>query len=106
MVASYGHYTNHRDAEVQEATEKAALIECLSSEGNNQDACNEYGQYDESQFRTEFWRDAFENHQSEYAQLFFQGLVLVALVNVLAKRESENTKDDVREVLDERGIGT
>jgi hypothetical protein len=37
------------------------------------------------------WAEYFENHQSEYAQLFFQALLLGALGTYLFKKE----KDDI-----------
>jgi len=55
---------------------------------------------------TSFWAGFWENHQSEYAQLFVQGLLLIALANVFARKESENTKNDVKEALREMGLGS
>ncbi len=54
-----------------------------------QDA-QEHGQeYKEDEFRTEYWAGYFENHQSEYAQLFFQALLIGALGAFLFKKEKE-----------------
>ena len=51
----------------------------------------EHGQeFKEDEFRTEFWAGFFENHQSEYAQLFFQGLFIGAMGVVLFKKEKED----------------
>lgn len=45
--------------------------------------------FDEDEFRTEYWAGYFENHQSEYAQLFFQALLIGALGSYLFKKEKE-----------------
>ena len=46
--------------------------------------------FEESEFRTRFWAENFENHQSEYAQLFFQALLLGALGSYLFKKEKDD----------------
>ena len=46
--------------------------------------------FEESEFRTRFWAEFFENHQSEYAQLFFQALLLGALGTYLFKKEKDD----------------
>lgn len=46
--------------------------------------------FKESEFRTRFWAEFFENHQSEYAQLFFQALLLGALGTYLFKKEKDD----------------
>jgi hypothetical protein len=51
----------------------------------------EHGQaFDEDEFRSQYWAGYFENHQSEYAQLFFQGLLIGALGSYLFKKEKED----------------
>lgn len=46
--------------------------------------------FEESDFRTRYWAEYFENHQSEYAQLFFQALLLGALGSYLFKKEKDD----------------
>lgn len=79
MIMGFLHYTNGRDAAIHEAR-------------------SHHEKYVEDEFRTEWFRDTFENHQSEYAQLFFQGLILVALADKLAKKGEEKL-DEVLERL-------
>jgi hypothetical protein len=45
--------------------------------------------FSESEFRTEWLSDTFENHQSEYAQLFFQSLFVVAMASVWFRKQQE-----------------
>ncbi len=45
--------------------------------------------FEESDFRTRYLAEYFENHQSEYAQLFFQALLLGALGSLLFKKEKD-----------------
>jgi|SRR5687767_3616022 len=46
--------------------------------------------FEEREFRTRYWAEYFENHQSEYAQLFFQALLLGALGTYLFKKEKDD----------------
>lgn len=47
-------------------------------------------EFSEADFNAEFWAGYFENHQSEYAQLFFQGLFIAAMGATLFKKEKED----------------
>jgi hypothetical protein len=64
--------------------------------------------FDESEFRTEYWAGYFENHQSEYAQLFFQALLIGALGTYIFKKEKEELiriEQKLDAVLTRQGIG-
>lgn len=49
--------------------------------------------YTESEFRHAWFRDIFENHQSEYAQLFFQGLLVVGFAHALFRKSVEDLEE-------------
>jgi hypothetical protein len=71
LGTSFAYWTTLRDRMVHEA--------------------EEHGQeFKEDEFRTEYWAGYFENHQSEYAQLFFQALFIGAMGVVLFKKEKED----------------
>lgn len=53
-------------------------------------------------FHNEWLSDTFENHQSEYAQLFFQTLLVIGLGSYLMQKQEEDIKKAVKEALDER----
>lgn len=49
----------------------------------------------------EFWPGVWENLQSEWAQLFVQGLLMIAFEQYVTAKASENTKRDVKEAIEE-----
>lgn len=47
----------------------------------------EHGQpFVEEDFRNSYWDGFFENHQSEYAQLFFDFMIMGAFANIIARK--------------------
>ena len=52
--------------------------------------------------RTEFWNGVWENNRSEYEQLFMQFLLIIALGQWFARKQSKDMEDAVRKVLKER----
>ncbi len=52
--------------------------------------------------RTEFWNGVWENNRSEYEQLLMQFLLIIALGQWFARKQSKDVQDAVRKVLDER----
>lgn len=40
----------------------------------------------EEDFRNSYWNGFWENHQSEYAQLFFDFMIMGALANLIARK--------------------
>jgi hypothetical protein len=60
-----------------------------------------------SQFWPQFWAATFENWQSEWLQLFVQGVVLLGLKHVLFKADAEDMEQvqmDLAEIKDHLGI--
>lgn len=62
----------------------------LAAKSQNE-AAEHSQEWSHSDFVTEFLSDTFENHQSEYAQLFFQTLLVVGYASVIFKKEKEDT---------------
>ncbi len=56
--------------------------------------------YSEKEFKTEWLADSFENHQSEYAQLFFQTLFIIALARWFMYKEEEDADEIKAELAD------
>jgi hypothetical protein len=54
--------------------------------------------YHEPDRKTEWLSDTFENHQSEYAQLFFQTLLVVGFAKVLFQKETEDRERIERKI--------
>ena len=60
-----------------------------------------------NQFLPEFFASTFENWQSEWLQLFFQAVVLLALKHVLFKADAEDMEQvqlDLTEIKEHLGI--
>lgn len=93
LVSLVGFAFEDRQHALDEHTEKCEFVRAVSPEAN----CPVFS-YNTSSFWDGFW----ENWQSEWAQLFVQGAVLVAWQQRFSRKDSENTKQDLREVLDER----
>ncbi len=52
--------------------------------------------------RTEFWNGVWENNRSEYEQLFMQFLLIIALGQWFARKQSKDMEEAVRKVLVEQ----
>lgn len=57
-------------------------------------------EWSEKEFQEEWLSDTFENHQSEYAQLFLQTLIVIGLSNYLMKKQEDDIRQAVRKELD------
>ena len=70
----------------------------------------QHGQaFSEEEFKNEWLSDSFENHQSEYAQLFFQSLLVIGFAHVVFKKEVEDVEEikaQLRELRDRTPRGT
>lgn len=72
-------------------------------EKKTQHEAEEHGQvWNREDFHDEWLSDTFENHQSEYAQLFFQTLLVVGLGNYLMKKQEADIREAVAKELDSR----
>lgn len=80
LISATAHYTFFMQKERQEA--EMHQVEFNQSEAN-----------------TAWLSDTFENHQSEYAQLFFQTLLVIALGNYLMKKQEADIREAVRKEL-------
>ncbi|HEX2040359.1 MAG TPA: hypothetical protein VHF47_11585 [Acidimicrobiales bacterium] len=78
VASSFVFWHFDRQQEMNEAEQFCEL------QGQPVSAC-----FEESEFRTRYWAEYFENHQSEYAQLFFQALFIGALGSYLFKKEKD-----------------
>jgi hypothetical protein len=78
IVSSFAFWHFDRQHEMNEAQQLCEL------QGKPASEC-----FEERAFRTRYLAEYFENHQSEYAQLFFQALLIGAMGSVLFKKEKE-----------------
>lgn len=61
-------------------------------------------EYVEDDFRAEWWAGTFENLQSEWAQLFVQGALIVGAARIMFRKSVEDM-DEVQRKIDDARIG-
>lgn len=91
-------FSQTNETEVRKAAETECQIKSLiETNGKSETAMPWYECLDPGDESSRFWDGFWENHQSEYVQLFFQGLLLIALGSWIAYRDHEGKVQAARE---------